>query len=353
MATTKTIKLSELKDSPFNPRRSLGDLGEMTASIKKRGVLQNLVVRKSPDGDGYETISGHRRKAAAKKAGLKEVPALVVDASDTEVQELQIIENLEREDLNPMEEAEAYGRLQNEFGYPVEKIAEAVERTPAVIYARLKLLELLPAGRKALTDGDLTPSTALLVARFKGERMQAAALSLVAVRNRWGDPMQAREAAAKLKQLQASEDAAVRRENTRAASERTLKMMHRRIRGYALGRIVEVIERRQDLQPNDLRMVIAAITDGGVPEALLERRGYETPKQLISAAQKMSGAELRGLLVEAALTSWVDEDADDAHHRLKATCKAFSLDFRDIERTVRELQLKEEQKAEADSLFKK
>lgn len=353
MADTKQIKISELRDSPFNARRKLGDLAELTASIKKHGVLQNLIGRKVQGKDGIELITGHRRKAGAKAAGVRELPVRVVEATDSEAREIQLIENLQRENLDAMEEAEAYGELQNLLGYTVEKIAEATGTKESTIYARLKLLDLLPPGRKALSEGHLNASLALRVARFKGERMQNAALAIVSVRNRWGDLMPDREASAKLKQLEASESAATARTASKASGERMLRNTIRRIRSYAMTRIVEAVERKQELQPHDLRIVVAALTADGAPEGLLERRGVENVKQLTARAQKMSGAELRALLVETALTSWVDEEADDANHRLKATVKAFGLDYRDLEQTVRELQLKEEQKAQAEGLFKK
>lgn len=353
MADTKSVKISELRDSPFNARKKLGDLTDLTGSIRRKSVLQNLVARKIPGVEGFELITGHRRKAAAKAAGLKEVPVKVVEATDAEAQEIQLIENLQREDLNPMEEAEAFDRLQKEFGYSVEKLAEATSVNPSSIYARLKLLDLVPAGRKALAEEHMLPSVALRVARFKGERLQHAALSIVTVKNRWGDLMPDREAAARLKALEKSEESVQRREATKAAGERAVREMIRRVRTYAMSRIVEAVERRQDLQPHDLRLVIAALTEGGAPEAVLERRGVKSSKHLTAQAQKMGGAELRGLLVETALTTWVDEEADDAHHRLKATCKAFGLEYRDLERTVRELQAKEDQKAEAEKLFEK
>jgi ParB/RepB/Spo0J family partition protein len=348
---TRDVKLSELREDPNNPRKSFGDLAELIANVKEHGVLEPLLVR--PGDDGLVIVAGARRYRAAKAAKLGEVPVRIQDLTAEEALEIQLIENVQREDLHPMEEAEAYGRLRDEFGYPVEKVAERVSKTASTVYARMKLLDLIPEARKAFVEGHMVADVAVLVARRKGDRLQKAALGLVTVKNRWGDRPTVREAAAELKRLDASEEAATRRAGSAAAGERAVRTMIRRVRSYAMGRIVEAVERRQDLQPNDLRLVVAAMTSGGAPEAVLERRGLETGKQLTARAQKMSSAELRGLLVETALTAWVDEEADDANHRLKATCKAYGLDYRDIERTVRELQAKEAQKAEAEALFRK
>lgn len=348
---TRDVKLSELLEDPNNPRKSFGDLSELTGNVKEHGVLEPLLVRDTPKG--LMIVAGARRYRAAKAARLVEVPVRVQALTDAEALEIQLIENVQREDLHPMEEAEGYGRLRDDFGYPPAKIAEQVGRTEAIIYGRMKLLELIPEARKAFLEGHLIADVAVMVARRKGDRLQKAALALVTVKNRWGDRMPAREAAAALKRLDASEESATRRAGSTAAGEKAVRTMIRRIRTYAMSRIVEAVERRQDLQPNDLRLVLAAITADGAPEALLERRGLQNGKQLAARAQKMGGAELRGLLVETALTQWVDEEADDANHRLKATCKAFSLDYRDLERTVRDLQAKEAQVSEAEALFRK
>lgn len=351
MAAARIVKLTELLEDPNNPRKVFGDLGELVSSIKTHGVIEPILVRETPKG--LMIVAGGRRFRAAREARRKEVPVLVKDLTPAEALELQLVENVQREDLHPMEEAEAYGRLVSEFGYPVDKVAERVGKTPSVVYARLKLLDLVPAARKVFVSGDLLASTALLVARLKGERLQLAALSLVSQRNRWGDLMQAREAEAVIRRLKAQEEAVTRREATRVSGERAVKATIRRIRSYAMGRIVENVEHRQELAPQDLRLVLAALTADGAPQGLLERREVKDAKQLTARAQKMSGAELRGLLVETALTSWVDEEAEDAHHRLKAAVKAFGLEFAELEKTVRQLQAKEAQAAEAEALFKK
>ncbi len=348
-APTKLVPLSELHESPSNPRKAFGDLTELTDSIKSVGILQPLVARHV--GKQLELVVGHRRLRAAKKAGLKEVPVQVRDLTDAEALEVQLVENVQREDIHPMEEAEAYDQLQKEYSYSVDQVADRVGKTRATVYARMKLLDLEPPARKAFLAGKLNPSVALDVARFRGARHQELALSRVSAPNRFGDSMPAREAAAALKRLRGELEQAEKKATAKTSGEKLVQVLLRRTRAYAMGRVVEAVERRQELQPNDLRLVLSALTDGGVPAPLLDRRGIGSDKQLAARVQKMPAAELRGLLVELALTRWVDEQADDAHDRLKAMCKAFNLDFRDMERTTRELIEKEDERRKAEALF--
>jgi ParB/RepB/Spo0J family partition protein len=154
-----------LQPSPFQPRKAMdhGALQDLAASIKAQGVLQPIVARKL--GDGLEIIFGHRRHAAAQLAGVDQVPVIVREMSDAEVQAAQLIENLQREGLNPMEEAEGYARLANEHKLTLDQIAERVGKKRGVVHLRLSLLKLQQPVCAALANGTIDSSVAALIAR--------------------------------------------------------------------------------------------------------------------------------------------------------------------------------------------
>ncbi len=138
------ISLLQIVPSPLQPRREFerGALEELIDSIRQRGIIQPLIVRQI--NNQFELIAGERRWRAAKEAGLSEAPAIVRQATDLEVLELALIENLQRADLNPIEEAQAYARLANEFGMRQEDIAEKVGKSRASVANAMRLLDLDP-----------------------------------------------------------------------------------------------------------------------------------------------------------------------------------------------------------------
>jgi len=137
------IPLSLVSPNPFQPRRAFnpGELDELANSVKVRGVLQPILVRRLGDG-GYELIAGERRWRAAKLAGLKKIPAIVRSATDAEAMEMALIENLQRKDLNPMEAARAYQRLIKEFGLTQEAVAKQLGKERSSIANTVRLLSL-------------------------------------------------------------------------------------------------------------------------------------------------------------------------------------------------------------------
>ena len=137
------IPLSLVSPNPFQPRRAFnpGELDELANSVKVRGVLQPILVRRLGDG-GYELIAGERRWRAAKLAGLKKIPAIVRSATDAEAMEMALIENLQRKDLNPMEAARAYQRLNKEFGLTQEGVAKQLGKERSSIANTVRLLSL-------------------------------------------------------------------------------------------------------------------------------------------------------------------------------------------------------------------
>jgi ParB/RepB/Spo0J family partition protein len=343
------IPLKQLHESPFNVRKTAGPLDDLVKSVKQHGILQSILAR--PVGDHLEIVVGHRRFRAARQAGLSKVPVEVRKLDEKEARELQLVENLQREDIHPMEEAEGYAALQAEHGYTPEQIAEKIGKSESWVRGRLSYLELPEDARKAFYRGDLTPTTALLIARLrrKGERVQLAGLKHITQRNRWGDVMPHREAAAALKRL--LDEETPERKATQAAGAKLVSVVRARTRDYAIRQIVERIERKPDLAPADLRLILTARLEEGVPASVLARRGVDTAKQLERKLAGMGGAELRGLLVELDLTAWLEDDEDVTSARLKVACKANGLEHREIETTVRELLAKEENVGKAEALF--
>ncbi len=139
------VPIEKIEANPEQPRRQFSreSLGELALSIRTKGVLQPLIVRKNPKNpDSYEIVAGERRWRAAQMAQLHELPVLVRDYSDTEVLEVAIIENIQRSDLNPVEEAAGYRQLMEKFGHTQEKLAEALSKSRSHIANLMRLLQL-------------------------------------------------------------------------------------------------------------------------------------------------------------------------------------------------------------------
>lgn len=148
--------IEEIQPNPFQPRKKFSDeqIQELVDSIHQKGILQPLVVRRK--GNGYELIAGERRWRAAQKAGLKEVPIIIKDVSESELLELSLIENIQRENLNPLEEAEAFRRLIDEFNLTQEEISKRVGKDRTTITNALRLLKLPQDIKQGLMEGIIT-----------------------------------------------------------------------------------------------------------------------------------------------------------------------------------------------------
>ncbi|MET0644462.1 MAG: ParB/RepB/Spo0J family partition protein [Candidatus Binatia bacterium] len=149
------VEVDRITPSPFQPRRTFDEakIDELAASIRNQGIIQPLVVRRK--GDGYELIAGERRWRAAMRAGLTHVPIVVRDASDHEALQLALVENLQREDLNPIEEANGYRRLQEEFQWSQEEMAEKVGKSRPAIANSMRLLSLPTEVQQEVSSGNL------------------------------------------------------------------------------------------------------------------------------------------------------------------------------------------------------
>ncbi|MBU0729105.1 MAG: ParB/RepB/Spo0J family partition protein [Proteobacteria bacterium] len=147
-------QIDDIRPNPYQPRKEMkgSDLDQLAASIQEKGVLQPLIVTERELGV-YELIAGERRWRAAKLAGLTEVPVLVKDVTDIERLELAIIENIQRENLNPLDEALAYDRLMKEFGLTQEKVAKKVGKERSTVANLIRILQLPDYAKKDVADG--------------------------------------------------------------------------------------------------------------------------------------------------------------------------------------------------------
>ncbi|MBR3581849.1 MAG: ParB/RepB/Spo0J family partition protein [Kiritimatiellae bacterium] len=153
----RELDISKISPNPWQPRREFDPaaLQELADSIKAQGLLQPVLVRAAKSGT-YELVAGERRLRAAKQAGLKKIPALVRPATDLEMREMALVENLQRSDLNPIEEALAYRALADQAGLTQEQIAQRVGKARASVTNSLRLLDLSDTIRKAIASGTLS-----------------------------------------------------------------------------------------------------------------------------------------------------------------------------------------------------
>jgi ParB family chromosome partitioning protein len=173
------VSLTNIVPSPLQPRREFErePLEELVDSIRQRGIIQPLIVRRI--NDTYELIAGERRWRASKEVGLTEAPVIVRQASDLEVLELSLIENLQRADLNPIEEAQAYARLAGEFGMRQDDIAQKVGRSRASIANAMRLLDLDQQVQSWVVQGLLSVGHAKVLLGLKNHEEQRAVADTV------------------------------------------------------------------------------------------------------------------------------------------------------------------------------
>ena len=150
------ILINKIKTNQYQPRTSFDEkkLEELSHSIKKHGVIQPILVRE--EGKQFELIAGERRMRASKLAGLKKIPAVITKATNIQSLEIAILENVQREDLNPLEVSKGYQRLKDEFGYTQEQVAKSVGKPRSSIANSLRLLTLTPKIQKELEKGSIS-----------------------------------------------------------------------------------------------------------------------------------------------------------------------------------------------------
>lgn len=169
MRPDSTLPISEIKPNKGQPRKTFRseELAELTDSIKQNGILQPLLVRKK--GSGYEIVAGERRYQAAKAAGLSEVPVVIREISDDEVFKLALIENLQRSDLSPLEEAQGYRQLIKEKGLTQEELAKILSKSRSAITNTLRLLDLPEEVQGLVEEGKLTAGHARAILAVPSE----------------------------------------------------------------------------------------------------------------------------------------------------------------------------------------
>lgn len=178
MTEVHMVPVRDLNPSPTNPRKELGDLTELAQSIKLHGILEPVLARRLSDGS-LELMAGHRRRGACELAGLEAIPTLIrQDVTDDQVLDIQLAENIDRNDLTPLEEAEAY-QLRLDRGQTVAHIADTIGRPRAYIVKRLSLLALDATARKALGEGRITLGAAQVLCRVPGKLQAEATRNLL------------------------------------------------------------------------------------------------------------------------------------------------------------------------------
>ncbi|MGB7726982.1 MAG: ParB/RepB/Spo0J family partition protein [Candidatus Acidiferrum sp.] len=177
-AVGRMIPVDQIRPNPDQPRKALGDLRELTDSIREKGVLEPLLVRFMPREDCYYIISGERRYHASRAAGLREVPAIEKMADDAETLEIALIENIQRKDLTPFEEADGLQRLAQQFDYTHDDVAKKIGRARSSVSETL-MLRMIPESirRKCVEHGVLSKSVLLQIAKQPTEKKMQEMLS--------------------------------------------------------------------------------------------------------------------------------------------------------------------------------
>jgi ParB family transcriptional regulator, chromosome partitioning protein len=181
------IELSQIEPNPRQPRHVMRtlQLEELAASIREHGLLQPLLLTPSPTPNGvrYQLIAGERRWRAAQLAGLRRVPAIVRGSTPQQMLELALVENVQRADLNPLEEAEAYRELMDEFGLTQEQVARKVGKDRTTVSNMLRLLKLPDALKQALAEDKISEGHARALLQLNDERRQLSLLKTVIAKN--------------------------------------------------------------------------------------------------------------------------------------------------------------------------
>ncbi len=174
------IPISSIRPNPYQPRKQFNksSLEELCDSIKQYGVLQPINVRKIA-GNSYELVAGERRLRAATMAGLTEIPAIILNVDDNDSAVVALIENLQREDLSYMEEAESYYNLITEHGFTQEQLAQKIGKSQSTIANKIRLLKLPPMVKKILADNNLTERHARALLKLHDEQLQLKVLKIV------------------------------------------------------------------------------------------------------------------------------------------------------------------------------
>jgi ParB family transcriptional regulator, chromosome partitioning protein len=173
----RMLSVGSIAPNPYQPRREIAeaDLADLTASLRENGLLQPILVRPAPDGGGarWELVAGERRWRAGMRLGWKEIPAVVRDVDDRTLLVLALVENLQRSQLSPLDEAEGYQRLAEEFKLTQQQVAEMVGKDRSTVANSLRLLQLPASVRQLLREGGLTAGHARALLALENDRRMA------------------------------------------------------------------------------------------------------------------------------------------------------------------------------------
>lgn len=171
MAEMQEVSIESLRESKTNPRKAFEDIGPLTDSIKQHGLITPLLVRQNGASGDYEIVAGARRFRAAKAAKLKIIPVRIMELTDAQALEFQIVENLQREDVHPLDEALGYEHLMKS-GHDAKTVAEKVNKSETYIHQRLQLTKLIPEAQKAFRSGKFLVTHAIILARIPSPERQ-------------------------------------------------------------------------------------------------------------------------------------------------------------------------------------
>lgn len=182
-ALARELDVNSIKPNPEQPRRNFDpdELGQLTESVREHGVLQPILVM--AESSGYVLIAGERRLRASKLAGLKTIPAIVRTANDQDRLALALVENIQRSDLNALDEARGYRRLMDEFGLTQERVAQQVGRSRPTIANSLRILDVAPEVQQAVSDGTISGGHARSIASVDSHAQQRVVLAAVVTRS--------------------------------------------------------------------------------------------------------------------------------------------------------------------------
>jgi ParB family chromosome partitioning protein len=247
---SKLIPLDQITPNPTQPRFAMKEetLAELASSIREKGLLQPILVKKK--GKGYEIIAGERRFRASVMAGLKDVPAIVREVDDKEALELALIENLQREDLNPVEIATVFERFMSEFQYTQQDLARRVGIDRSSISNFVRLLKLPQWIKALIIEGKLTQGHGRVIVSLKSEREQKRFVERVL---KEGISVRELERAVKKKAVQASSPFSYIEEALREALQTKVNISHRKDKGKVIIEFYskEDLERIADLITHD------------------------------------------------------------------------------------------------------
>lgn len=319
------IPLKAITESPHNHRRLFGDLSELAQSIRSQGVIQPVTVRPGLKG-GFELVVGHRRFRAAAKAELKTIPAIVVEKSDLEVVETQLVENIAREDAHPLEIAEGMADLERR-GLSRPQIAARLGLKDSSVFATMKLLDLVPAARKALLQGKLVEHSAVAIARIAGERRQEAALRDVLA---LGEKATVRRVQELVRgRYMGEKSKTVKRQRAAARAQGADQAIVARMGELLTARVGEQLQRKARLDDSDLRALLVAMSASSeVAADLLAARGVR-----VDRLSGVRGSALHALLAECLAAAWLAVDATAA----QVLARVYRVDLSELESTAQSL----------------